>query len=99
MLPPALSRLAASTAHPPAALAASADYFDFAGLSSGLTKLAPARSGAAHLDHDRLPHLDEVGDVGGLGVEAPGRQRLQGRRIELLAVGRVPGAGQDRHLA
>jgi hypothetical protein len=40
-----------------------------------------------------------MGDACGLGVEASGRQRLQRGGIERFTVTRVPGAGQDRHLA
>src|ERR1700682_3128364 len=64
-----------------------------------LDEHTPARSGAAHLDHHRLPHFDEMGEVCGLGVEASRGQRFQRRRIERFAVARVPSAGQDRHLA
>src|SRR5882724_8577640 len=55
-----------------------------------IDELAPAWPGAAHLDHHRLPHLDEMSDVGGLGVETSRGQRLQRRFIELFAIARVP---------
>src|SRR6266545_4352462 len=58
-----------------------------------------AWSDAAHLDHDRLAHFDEMDEVCGLRVEASDWQRLQRRRIEFLAVASVPSAGKNRHLA
>jgi hypothetical protein len=64
-----------------------------------IDELTSARTHAAYLDQYRLPHFDEVADVCGLSVEASRWQRFQLLRIKLVAVARVPSAGQDRHFA
>src|SRR5215510_5338712 len=64
-----------------------------------IDELASARSVAADLDYHWLTHFDEVGDIGGFSIEASGGQGLQCPGIKLLAVTRVPGAGEDRDLA
>src|SRR6476659_9987502 len=68
--------------------------FRFLGSHEGTT----ARADAAHLDDHSIAHLDKMRKVGGLRVEASGRQCFEQGGICLLAIPCVPGAGQDRNL-
>src|SRR3954464_7903406 len=63
--------------------------FRFLGSDEGTT----ARTDAAHLDDHSFAHLNKMRKVGGLRVEASGRQGLEQGGIRLLAISCVPGAG------